>query len=260
LAARPNLSWTHYKALLVVADDKARAKLADRAAMESWGVRQLREVIERSREKEKPALVSALKEPVRGRPGICRIKETTMENGAEKKIADLGFHVYLALSEKDKMRFQPQDSVIWDVAKKAWALSKEKSDYFYSAELERTVDGDTLLLQFELGHGINRRQYIRLRGVDAPSLKTPEGKKAHQWLRKRLRKASRLEVRTHAIDLYGRYVADVWAVRDSHAPHSPVSAHGRRFWAGGVYLNQALLDAGMVSGVACPPKRRKGNT
>ena len=110
--------------------------------------------------------------------------------------------------------------------------------YTYVAELERVVDGDTIIVRIDLGFDVLKRERIRLRGVDAPEIETDEGKKAEKFIRKKLRGIEKVILRTHWHDMYGRYVADVlYDSRD--LSKDEVLKKGR-------FLNQELLDSGMA--------------
>lgn len=59
--------------------------------------------------------------------------------------------------------------------------------YEYRATLLRVIDGDTLLIDIDLGFGIwMRNQTVRLYGINAPELKTPQGPVARDWLKEQL--------------------------------------------------------------------------
>ncbi|MEU8378691.1 thermonuclease family protein [Streptosporangium sp. NPDC048865] len=55
--------------------------------------------------------------------------------------------------------------------------------YVYAAIVARVVDGDTLDLLVDLGFTTQTRQRIRLAGVYAPELGTPEGEAAAEFTR-----------------------------------------------------------------------------
>ena len=51
--------------------------------------------------------------------------------------------------------------------------------YRYKATIKRIINGDTLVVDIELGLGIDaRKKHIRLKGINAPEIKTDEGKTA----------------------------------------------------------------------------------
>lgn len=54
--------------------------------------------------------------------------------------------------------------------------------YRYRAELVRVIDADTLYLRVDLGFHAALTISVRLRGVDAPELSTPEGKVARDYV------------------------------------------------------------------------------
>src|SRR3990167_7609795 len=50
----------------------------------------------------------------------------------------------------------------------------------YKAFIERVVDGDTLIVKIDLGFETRIREYLRLRGIDAPETDTAEGKRSEE--------------------------------------------------------------------------------
>ncbi len=69
----------------------------------------------------------------------------------------------------------------------------------------KVIDGDT----FEVEVDSSTTERIRLEGVDAPELNTPEGMKAKQKLEE-LVLYKEVEYEEKAKDVYGRIVAQVW--------------------------------------------------
>lgn len=89
----------------------------------------------------------------------------------------------------------------------------------YKAKLVRVVDGDTLVLNFDLGFKIHVEQHVRLLGINTPELigeQHEAGKLAKQAVVEALEHAvGDLVVKTHKPakkDKYGRYVAEVFYV------------------------------------------------
>lgn len=72
--------------------------------------------------------------------------------------------------------------------------------HFYRAELVRLVDGHTAIVDIDLGFFVwHRKTTVRLAGIDAPAISTPEGKAAYEWLKEKLEEASEageLRIRT----------------------------------------------------------------
>jgi len=110
--------------------------------------------------------------------------------------------------------------------------------YTYEAELERVIDGDTIIVRVDLGFDVLKRERIRFRSVDAPPLETTEGEKAMRFVKKALKNVKTLVLRTHWHDMYGRYVADVLYDKKEESKD--------RVLKKGRFLNQELLDSGMA--------------
>jgi micrococcal nuclease len=90
--------------------------------------------------------------------------------------------------------------------------------YVYDAICERIVDGDTVILDVDLGGHVHAHWTVRLRGIDAPSSKSEPGKASIAALTRLLfqnGKPEPLVVETikDADDVYGRYLARVWVTR-----------------------------------------------
>ena len=85
-----------------------------------------------------------------------------------------------------------------------------------------------------------RREIIRLAKISAAESNTAEGKKATVALKKILTGVQFLILRTNKTDIYGRYVADVF-FDETRKEKSP-----QKVADGGVYLNQLLLNRGLV--------------
>ena len=85
--------------------------------------------------------------------------------------------------------------------------------YIYKAELVRVVDGDTVDLIIDLGFDTFRGERFRLYGIDAPEIRTAEGKAAKAWLMSVLQPLGFIYVQTlqHKTkakrDKYGRFLA-----------------------------------------------------
>mgnify|MGYP000527050739 CR=1 FL=1 len=81
--------------------------------------------------------------------------------------------------------------------------------YTYTATVVRIVDGDTLVLLFDLGFHIYHETRVRLRGVNCPERFTPEGKASTAFLHTVCPVGTVCSVATikDTTDKYGRYVA-----------------------------------------------------
>jgi len=115
-------------------------------------------------------------------------------------------------------------------------LRKPERLHLYSAMLEKVVDGDTLVLFIDLGFNTWRSERIRLRGIDTPERKTPEGQAAKKFVEEKLRGNRHLVVQTFKVDIYGRYVADIFYLL-GEGNREQIAREGH-------FLNQEILDAG----------------
>ena len=117
--------------------------------------------------------------------------------------------------------------------------------YIYKAELIRVVDGDTVDLVIDLGFDTLKRERFRLYGIDAPEMRTAEGKAAKKWLWDALQPLEAIYVQTIQLatkakrDKYGRFLAvlygdlgDIDANRPMKAPVSPASINARMITEG----------------------------
>jgi micrococcal nuclease len=80
--------------------------------------------------------------------------------------------------------------------------------YEYLAKVVRVIDGDTIEVEVDLGFKIKHTTILRLSGINAPELRTPEGVAAKAWLVQRIEGKS-VAVRTmkDKKEKYGRYLA-----------------------------------------------------
>lgn len=111
--------------------------------------------------------------------------------------------------------------------------------YVYQAQVERVIDGDTLLLRVDLGFAVWKEQRIRLAEVDTPPIDEPGGQEAYRFVRDQLAQAQTVVVKTHKMDIYGRYVGHVfYALKETDL--ADVFASGR-------YLNAELVAKGLAT-------------
>lgn len=113
---------------------------------------------------------------------------------------------------------------------------KENRLHLYSGMLEKVVDGDTLIFFIDLGFDVWHRQRVRLRGIDAPERKSPEGERAKKFLEETLRGVYRFVIQTFRYDKYGRFVCDVFYLHGE--------GDKERIAREGVFLNEELVKHG----------------
>lgn len=88
--------------------------------------------------------------------------------------------------------------------------------YEYNAHVDRVIDGDTLVLNIDLGFDIWHNHRVRLARINAPEMKTPEGQVSAKFVKdliegKDIRITSKKRVDN---DNYGRYLVEVFTKMD----------------------------------------------
>ena len=111
-----------------------------------------------------------------------------------------------------------------------------KTLYTYKGYVKELIDGDTLWVTIDLGFSTRTTQKVRLRGINTSKIETEQGKKAMNYLKRRLNPCSFIIIKTYYRDTYNRYVADLF-----YNKNEPDEAEVAK---NGVYLNQELLDKG----------------
>lgn len=226
LARGPKLSWSHYRVLIPVEDEKKLFDLAERAERFQWTASQLMGVIKKEvwTEAGGPKLSAFKKEtssfrPKRGTVGACRVVLSDV------LLIDLGFSTFIEPPALKSGRFKEGDIV--NASTKHLTLLKDATAaclYTYTAEVEKVADGDTLWLWIGLGFNLWVRQKVRLRGIDAPELDTQAGLAAKRFIESQLESVKEVTVTTTKPDKFDRYLADLWI--------------------GNTNLNQLLLETG----------------
>jgi len=121
------------------------------------------------------------------------------------------------------------------------SVSSLKEMYTYKAYLERVVDGDTLLVNIDLGFSVFIEQRLRLRGLDAPELGTSQGTASKKFVESRLKDCKFLIIKTHGSDKYDRYLVDVFYLKGEDYEEKVLKE--------GIFLNNELLAENMALAV-----------
>ena len=89
-------------------------------------------------------------------------------------------------------------------------MIKETNLYNYKAKVENIVDADTIDVTLDLGFKVYMGARLRLAGIDAPEMKTQEGKDAKAWLEAQLPIGHEVTLSIYkAKEKWGRYLAYV---------------------------------------------------
>ncbi len=238
------LTWTHFVQLITVKDPKDRLSLEKKALKQQWSVRQLQSEIKKvsysssvdANPKDIPVLVVT-----QGEVDVYPLIEDDTLPPGQQLVIDYGFKVRHTLSVSQAKNFKAGDVVRVTEKNKQRHLEKvsvpKKQLFTYKAYLKRVTDGDTVVAHLDIGFGEFLEQRLRLRGLDAPEIKTPQGQKATRFVERRLKKQVVFIVKTtKKVDIYGRYVADVFYSADG-------KGRAEKF------LNQELLNSGLVRGI-----------
>jgi endonuclease YncB( thermonuclease family) len=114
--------------------------------------------------------------------------------------------------------------------------------YTYGARVLKVVDGDTLLLQVDVGFKASMEHKVRLRGINCPEAKSKAGEKAVAYVRERLMTPEGaggfVVIRSYKTEKFGRFLVDLWYI--------PQETDRERILREGTFLNQELLDAGLA--------------
>lgn len=218
------LDWTDYIELLPIKDDLLRRRLETRILKENLKSKEIRRIVQaiRREPEAKEKTLPALKRPADLKLNTFRVSKLRAKLEDGYVLVDCGFFVS------------------WPVVKtklKDLDVASEMS-YAYAAEIDRVIDGDTLLCLIEVGFGIIVLDRLRLRGVNTPELGTPEGDAAKKFVENLLPSGSAVVIKSHKwkTDPHGRFVADVFYKPGVEDPELIVKD--------GNYLNQELLDTG----------------
>jgi len=102
---------------------------------------------------------------------------------------------------------------------------RAKTPYTFLAKLVRVIDGDTILLDADLGFYIKAQVRVRLASVNVPPANTPRGKKAIKFIEWRLTK-NNIVVESRTKEKYGRYLGYVYYHR-SYTEFEDILRYGR---------------------------------
>lgn len=89
-----------------------------------------------------------------------------------------------------------------------------KQEFTYNAKVERVIDGDTIIVNIDLGFGIFTKQNIRLYGINTPELHSSDvfektkANEAKDFLQGLIENHD-IVIKTSSKDKYGRYLGIV---------------------------------------------------
>ncbi|MBU0468880.1 MAG: thermonuclease family protein [Candidatus Omnitrophica bacterium] len=220
------LNWTKYRELLSVKDDHKRITLEKKAARENISSRDLRRIVKESAGKPAAKILPVAEPELLDRPTNLILNTYKLSDDPQNKVPagyislDCGFYVDLCVPAKMKPHLT------------------EKPSFAYCAKVKRVVDGDTLLVEIDLGFNARTRTRLRLRGINTPELSTPEGASAKRFVTRSLPKGKSIIVKSYSTDIFGRFVADVLYMKEDSTPSKIIE--------NGIFLNNQLLEKGIA--------------
>lgn len=108
-------------------------------------------------------------------------------------------------------------------------LAGKVRSYEFWATVIKVIDGDTIDLLVDAGFFVGIQIRVRVKGIDAPEVTTPEGRAVRDLLRTTLPVGTPAFIRTTKVagDKYGRWLAELtfdsigelsaWMIAEGHA-------------------------------------------
>ncbi len=269
------LNWSHYRVLAGVKEKDKRKTLEDLTKENRWSGDELQKQITKNKKKSVEAPKLKTIQPNRGVVSAYKIVEVF---GSDKKFFDCGFGIFSEVKSE-----LPKDVkvVFVDGSKITESSAKPEQVYTYKAYLKRLVDGDTIHANIDLGFGIFHEEIIRLAKINAAEGKSDEGKSVSAELQKIFDSVPFFILKSIKTDIYNRYVCDIflpdlkavgsgsplfkgdravasaqrWGLHDQPLSKGDRAVASAQRWGlhdlqkiadDGIYLNQLLLDRGLV--------------
>ncbi len=223
------LSWSHYTELLSVSNQIQRRQLQKRAITKGLSRSALRnEIAKSNREKSSRKVRKSAPESYKSTPMIKLkankgslytyqvIQPMTVTPAKGKVLIDCGFNVWTQIKRGA-------------YTKRTLVKTRKEMTFTYKAYVEKVIDGDTLWVTIDLGFNMWTRQKLRFRGIDAPEIDTPEGKRTKRFVQRAFKGLEYIIICSSKSDKYDRYLADVF--------------YGNKE----IFLNQELLNKGLAT-------------
>jgi endonuclease YncB( thermonuclease family) len=241
VGGRPQFSWTHFRKLITISDDKKRARLEKGIFENAWSADELAVKIKEEKSATGKPATGKLLTPQRGELYTYQlIERPNLKTGKSAGLrVDLGFGVFYKVDPALVSQFSKSDIVESKPKDDAYKFTKTnrsvKDLYTYWAEIERVIDADTIKVRFDCGFNMEVRETLRLRGIDCPEVDTKAGQLAKTFVQAHLKEEAFVIVHSSRSDKYDRYLADVY-IPQSETPNPATD----------VYLNNLLLEKNLA--------------
>ncbi|MBI5024049.1 MAG: thermonuclease family protein [Candidatus Omnitrophica bacterium] len=246
------LTWGHYRRLITVKDPGERKKLEEQILRKKWDTHKFQKYLNTKRRLAAPAdddKPIARLTFTRGRLHTCQIVPANKALVHRGPLAlDLGFREQYEIPKgAPKLKETETVELVFRKGTLAGARKVEvpKDELFtYKAEVEKVIDGDTLLVSLDFNCPMSISQKLRLRGIDCPELDTEEGRRAKRFVESRLKGCGFIVVKTYKdrTDRFDRYLADVFYESSDIRRQSSETDDRRLKTDDLIYLNQELLN------------------
>jgi endonuclease YncB( thermonuclease family) len=238
------LSWSHYVCLLLIDDSSTRLTLEKNAIQKKLTSRDLltlvKQELARTKGKTKSnspgeTTANTLLKPTLQLYTYRIVRKYKGDTTTSLPHLDLGFSILLEKKENlSKFKIGSIIESAKDNKTYSFKLNSNVKELFtYKAYLERVIDGDTLLVNIDLGFSISVEQRLRLRGLDAPELSTKKGISSKKFVESCLKDCKFLILKTHGKDKYDRYLVDVFYKKNESDEEIVIKE--------GLFLNNELL-------------------
>jgi len=233
------LNWSHYRELITVNDEEKRKSFEILAIEDSLGAGALQKKIVEGKSLEKIEKPKSLSRKLSVTRGSLFNYKITFDERSSQKFVDCGFNIFTEI----ETQFNPEDGIL-SSTKKGEKFEFKKSSFSskqihtYKAYVDKVVDGDTLRVSLDLGFKVRHKEILRLAKINAPERGTSGGTKATEFVKKVLSKVEFVVIKTNKIDIYGRYVANIFFLEGESDP--------QKIATNGIYLNQLLIDEGLA--------------
>ncbi|VAW15850.1 hypothetical protein MNBD_BACTEROID05-1200 [hydrothermal vent metagenome] len=234
VSARRQFNWTQIRQLLNVVDKKKRMSLLQKSAKENLTTRQLQREIKAVKQGGFWANPKAELKVQRGKLYTYQLAQAPfVSNKKGYRVVDCGFGLWRQIPAEGLDRAKVGSLVVSDQTE-SWfnliPLQGSVSDlYNYRASLNYVIDGDTVVLNVDVGFRTWSKQKLRLRGINSPEISTAQGVKAKYFVQQRLTADTPIFIKTYKKDKYDRYLADIF------------------FGSKKEFLNQTLLDQNLAT-------------
>ncbi len=239
---RSQFNWSKYRALLSVEDEGRRVALISKAKKQKLNSIQIEAEVKKVNAIDLDVKLEVQKGILRLGTILEMAQNLTTKQKSAKCLVDLGFKV-TRLADRGRLKNLAVDSTVRlsrDAIESVVAKPcPKKARFTYVAVIKKVVDGDTLLVDVDLGLNTFVEQRLRLRGINAAEIKTEEGQKVKRFLQRTLRVCPIIVIQTtKGIDMYARYLTDVFYLKGEKNPQVILE--------NGTYLNQELLNKGLA--------------